>query len=1446
MLLTLTLGAAPPAQTQTIVNICDRTPHIVERILEYVSADDCAEVTAEMLAGITVFISNASNEATFSSLQAGDTSRVDGLTGDFAGLTGVTNLTLTHKGMTTLPGGIFRPLISLRHLDLSNNNIATMSTESFTNFQGQLNTLALGPQALPITGNMRVPLYLNQVGNRLEANVPSSAFKEMTFNLIITSSDASSTSPTTATITVPLGENSAEIHLTPQAGEILTASFADPPVSFNNLRIISDSSLPVFETFTYLERIPGFCNRTSQVQAALIAAIAGTPAKTCHTITNNDLATIDTLDLAGGGITSLRSGDFDGLTAVTAIDLSKNSLTGLPTNIFSDLTTLQTLDLNSNSITGLQAASFDDLTALTTLDLSGNSLTGLPAGAFNALTALSSLDLSENDMPILPNNTFNGLASALTTLDLSKQTDDDVDMRAYLYLNQDSDHNVTLTFPAGAPAVLTVNLIANGSPISISIPAGATSKTQQLTVASNTLTVGFASTSPVVHGTLTLTGEDFLLAVDPAFGFCNRTPAVRDGLLALVSANDCRLVTRPMLTGISTAVDLSNSSIGALKAGDFADLSSVPQLNLSGNSLATLPAGIFSGLTAVTQLNLSGNSIATLPAGAFSGLPAMTLLNLSGNSLATLPAGIFGGLSATTQLNLSGNSIDTLTAGIFSGLSAMTQLNLSGNSLATLPASVFSGLPALVNLDLSGNEFSNLPDDTFKDLTTALTTLDLSNQTAANNATPMRLNLRRLGNTVTATIPSATFATTTVNLTVSSDNASVADITQTITIPLGQTKANTTLVPTSGDTLTAVFANPALTFTGITPTGLVIPTPGSELVAGFCSRTAEVRAAIIATIGGSPAKTCAHVTSADLAAITTLDLEGDGITTLQLGDFAGLTAVTEIDLSNNRITTLPQNLFANLGTVTTLKLNSNRIAGLAAGVLNGLPALVHLNLRDNELTDLSDDLFTAKTTALTTLDLSNQTAANTDTSMRLYLSQVGNLVTATLPTGTFAATTVNLTVSSDDANVADITQTISIAVGQTSGSTTLVPTSSDTLTAAFANPILTFANITPAGLTFLTPGNERVTGFCSRTPQVQAALIAAAGSFPAITCGNISSTDLAAITTVDLAGDGITALKDGDFAGLTTVTAMDLSNNSIEALPTEHLRQSGHSNRPGPVGQQHRRPAGEHLQPPARPANPQPRRQQPHRPAGGRLRRPARPPYPRPQRQQPHHPADGRLQRAHRPQLPRPVEQRHPPPAQRHLHGLDQATDHPRPVQPDRRQRRYEDLSVSESKQRQHSDRDHPLRRTRTPEPESDYQKRPSRRQQPHPNHQHRVWPDPNHHHSAANIRRNPDRQLRRHTRDPRHPHPQRRGISPLCRSGARLLRPHPRRAGQAAGSGQHRRLPSRHPPHAGRPHHTRPQRFRRHSEHRIPASRRLRRPHRGDATRPLGQQHRHPAGGRL
>ena len=210
---------------------------------------------------------------------------------------------------------------------------------------------------------------------------------------------------------------------------------------------------------------PGICDRTQQIQNAILAEIADVD--DCAAVTVANLASITTFGGLGTGtisqgISSLKKGDFAGLTALTVLNLSRNTLTSLPEGIFAGLAALTDLDLANNQLTSLPEGVFSELVTLESISLGGNSLTELRAGEFAGQTAPENLNVAFNDLSSLPDGVF----SDLTTL-------------SGLYLN----HNELSSLDAGVFSDLTaltrLDLNNNGlGPLDAGLFSGLTALTE--------------------------------------------------------------------------------------------------------------------------------------------------------------------------------------------------------------------------------------------------------------------------------------------------------------------------------------------------------------------------------------------------------------------------------------------------------------------------------------------------------------------------------------------------------------------------------------------------------------------------------------------------------------------------------------------------------------------------------------------------------------------------------------------------------------------------------------------------------------------------------------------------------------------------------------------------------------------------------------------------------
>ena len=382
----------------------------------------------------------------------------------------------------------------------------------------------------------------------------------------------------------------------------------------------------------------------------------------------------------------------------------------------------------------------------------------VPAGAqnsaFNVVITFTEevSDFEQTDL------TLSGTATASIT---EWATTDDTVFTATITPTTSGDVVVSVR----AEEVATVTVDMTPPEVSISVPEGIQNAAFDITIAFTEVVAGFEQTDvmlsgtstaritrwatpddtvwmariiPATSGTLTLsiaegavtdtagntnvpgTAEvDITLNVPDDFvSVCDRTPQVRDAIVAAVSVGDCADVTAADLASI-TKLNLGfQKNITALKANDFSGLTALVELFLYSNELSSLPAGIFDDLTALKALSLSNNALSSLPEGIFDDLTALERLYLYNNELSSLPAGIFDHLTALVELYLYNNTLSSLPAGIFDHLTALVELSLYNNALSSLPAGIFDHLTALVELSLHVNTLSSLPADLFDELIT--------------------------------------------------------------------------------------------------------------------------------------------------------------------------------------------------------------------------------------------------------------------------------------------------------------------------------------------------------------------------------------------------------------------------------------------------------------------------------------------------------------------------------------------------------------------------------------------------------------------------------------------------------------------------------------------------------------------------------------------------------
>ena len=509
-------------------------------------------------------------------------------------------------------------------------------------------------------------------------------------------------------------------------------------------------------------------------------------------------------------------------------------------------------------------------------------------------------------------------------------------------------------------------------------------------------------------------------------------------------------------------------------------------------------------------LEMPNEGIASLKTGDFAGLTNVTRLGLGRNSFTTLPANVFSGLTSLEVLELSAGDLISLDARAFSGLSSLEQVNLGVNELSSLPANVFSGLSSLTSLILDQNELTSpLPAGLFDGLTA--------------------LEEIRLGDNDLTALPAGVFS----GLTALKD------------------------LKLEDNNLTSLDARQ---FSGLTT-------------------------------------------------LEEITLNGNALTALPAGLLAGLTSLEKLGLRDNDLTSLPDGLFSGLTGLTTLALGDNPNTGdtlaltvtvekfgtdqARAKVLAGAPFAVDFTATvvngslPTGVTKLAVAAASVNGTAVTVtrtsgtmaavtvdLDLTTQPTLPTDHTGYEFEKAASGLPAEILPDTrgpqNFTAApgdgqaVLSWTAPASGSGVTKHQYRQKEGSGSYPANWTDIPNSAEgganedgyTVTGLTNETVYTFELKRFVGTTeSATAESNAVTptpGICGRTQQVQDAIVVA-----------VSADDCAAVTVADLAGttaivisemtgvSDIAALKSGDFADLTGLNSLVITDQPLTTLPAD-------------------------------------------------------------------------------------------------------------------------------------------------------------------------------------------------------------------------------------------------------------------------------------------------------
>ncbi|XP_020573366.1 receptor-like protein kinase HSL1 [Phalaenopsis equestris] len=430
----------------------------------------------------------------------------------------------------------------------------------------------------------------------------------------------------------------------------------------------SFGSLPSLEILSLTanllnETIPSFLGNISTLLQLNISYNPFTPGPIPYSLAN--LTNLETLWLAGCGLTGEIPPPLGSLSKLTNLDLSVNSLTGNIPDTLSGLSSVIQIELYNNKLTGRFPAGLSNLTFLLRIDAAMNSLSGpIPDDVFS-IPLLESLHLYRNQfIGSLP-------ATAATAVKL-------LELRIF-------SNNLSGPLPAN---------LGNSAPLMF------------LDLSGNQLTGEIPN--EVCHGgllqDLLLFNNDLSGGLPQSLAQCQTLTRIRLSNNRLSGEVPTSIWKLPRIT----ILELTHNSLSGTIASDIAGATNLVNLLIGGNNFkGNIPAeiGLLSNLSVFSAFNnrLSG----PLPE-SLGFLPELKQLDLQNNSLSgELPKMQFS--KNLTQLNLADNILSGGIPEEFGSLLMLNYLDLSRNILTgEIPAQL--QYLKLVNFNVSNNHlFGPIP-----------------------------------------------------------------------------------------------------------------------------------------------------------------------------------------------------------------------------------------------------------------------------------------------------------------------------------------------------------------------------------------------------------------------------------------------------------------------------------------------------------------------------------------------------------------------------------------------------------------------------------------------------------------------------------------------------------------------------------------------------------------
>ena len=394
------------------IGICDRTEEVADAVVAEVQNSrteaTCADITEDELGSIEGPLSISP-----SALQSGDFAGLTSLTqleiigrdlvllrsDTFAGLSNLETLEVKSPSLTTIHSGAFDGLASVKSLRLQGNNIKAVPRDIFRGLDNL--------QTLRLYGNRisSLPIAVFSGLERLGVlDLHTGGVKNLSHGVLAGMPNLRSLHfRNESTGTLENGafsglDNLQRLYL---EGSGITKMGSDAFAGLHNLRRLhlNDNEIASLPNgvFRHLENITHL-------------HLHGNAFETLPSGTFNGLDQLQELFLHDNNINSLPSDIFQGIDSLEIIHLDRNQLTKVPDDLVKGLTGLKDLTFFYNQLSDVSGLDLSDLTNLRWVDFDGNMLTALPEGLFVAPPcSLRTVGIAGNEFDGVPSATIDGI-----------------------------------------------------------------------------------------------------------------------------------------------------------------------------------------------------------------------------------------------------------------------------------------------------------------------------------------------------------------------------------------------------------------------------------------------------------------------------------------------------------------------------------------------------------------------------------------------------------------------------------------------------------------------------------------------------------------------------------------------------------------------------------------------------------------------------------------------------------------------------------------------------------------------------------------------------------------------------------------------------------------------------------------------------------------------------